>query len=89
MRNGQGISDRQLADRLKEFGIRSGTVRIGQQTFKGYTASEFTDAWDRYLPPSDPERHKRHMCPPLPPAPRSPPKCRRQSGDQFSQIRPF
>ena len=35
LRNGQGINDRTLAKRLVEYGIKSGSVRIGEPHRKG------------------------------------------------------
>jgi hypothetical protein len=55
---GRPLDDRGLARRLKPYGIRSKTVRIGGSTPKGYSAADFTDAWSRYLPPGSDVRHK-------------------------------
>ena len=46
---GQPISPRQIATRLKEFGIVSSTIRLGSTTAKGYYYLQFADAFDRYL----------------------------------------
>ncbi len=43
------IKPRQIASRLKEFGIISNTIRIGMTTAKGYLKSQFIDAFARYL----------------------------------------
>ncbi len=43
------IKPRQVATRLKEFGIISNTIRIGIITAKGYMKAQFTDAFARYL----------------------------------------
>ena len=48
----QGINARQLADRLRGFGVNSRTMRIGDQRGKGYHAEDFADAFNRYLPPT-------------------------------------
>lgn len=48
---GLEIKPRQVATRLKEFGIISNTIRIGTMTAKGYLKLHFTDAFARYLPP--------------------------------------
>ena len=57
--HGKPVSARQLAKLLRPFGIVSGTVRFGTETAKGYSVEGFTDAFARYLPPSDPShRHK-------------------------------
>jgi hypothetical protein len=48
-----GITPRQLARRLRQFGIRPRTVRLGGETAKptakGYRHEQFEDAWARYL----------------------------------------
>ncbi|WP_411081774.1 DUF3631 domain-containing protein [Streptomyces sp. cmx-18-6] len=51
-----GLSPRALAGLLREYGIRSGNVRMpdGNQ-LKGYTRTKFTDAWKRYCPTVHPE----------------------------------
>jgi hypothetical protein len=49
---GKPLDDRGLARRLKGYGIKSKTVRIGDRTPKGYDAGDFQDAWRRYLPAS-------------------------------------
>lgn len=46
---GKPISLRQLAAKLADFGIKSGTVRQGFDTKKGYSLEQFTDAFSRYL----------------------------------------
>src|SRR5262249_9443597 len=56
---GKPLDDRGLAKRLKPYGIRSKTVRQGASaTAKGYAATDFHDAWSRYLPPTEASRHK-------------------------------
>lgn len=55
---GKPLNDRGLAVRLKPYGIRSKTVRVGDGTPKGYDAADFVDAWRRYLPPAPVCRHK-------------------------------
>lgn len=49
---GLSIKPRQLANRLREFGIISNTIRIGITTAKGYMKSQFVDAFARYITPS-------------------------------------
>jgi hypothetical protein len=53
---GKPITHRQLATLLKQFGIISKSVRIkrepvGEAVMKGFERAQFTDAWNRYLPP--------------------------------------
>jgi len=46
------ITPRKLADKLKTYGIRSKTIRIGSDTAKGYERNQFTEAFSRYVTPS-------------------------------------
>ena len=48
------LDGRGLGLRLKGYDIKSKTVRVGagDQTARGYSASDFADAWRRYLPPA-------------------------------------
>ena len=55
---GKPLDSRGLAVRLKGYGIKSKTVRLGESTAKGYDAADFADAWKRYLPPAETMRHK-------------------------------
>lgn len=46
-----GLTPRRLSSMLREFGISSGNVRIGDGTQrKGYLRHKFADAWRRYCP---------------------------------------
>jgi putative DNA primase/helicase len=47
---GRPLSPRQLGTLLGRFGIKPGTIRVGEATPKGYLVGDFTDAFDRYLP---------------------------------------
>ena len=40
-----------LARLLRPFGITSATIRLGDETMKGYKSESFADAWARYLSP--------------------------------------
>ena len=51
---GKPLDERGLAVRLRQYGIKSKTVRIGISTPKGYRRADLHDAWARYLPPSLP-----------------------------------
>ena len=56
---GKPLDERGLAHRLRQYGIKSKTIRIGagpSGTLKGYTRIDFTDAWERYLPGASPAR---------------------------------
>ena len=59
LRASQGINDRLLASRLKQYGIKSKDVRVGDKALKGYLVEDFRDAWNRYCPSASPERDKR------------------------------
>jgi hypothetical protein len=45
------ITGNALGAFLRTFGVRSGTVRVGSSTSKGYYLRSFEDAFTRYLPP--------------------------------------
>ena len=45
------LTKNQLARLLAEFHIAPGTVKIGEQSLKGYKRSQFEEAWKRYLAP--------------------------------------
>jgi hypothetical protein len=47
---GTGIVARDIAHRLRGFGIESKQVRIGDESRKGYDVRAFDDAFARYLP---------------------------------------
>ncbi len=47
---GRPLDPRGLARRLKEYGVNSVGVRVGDRTPKGYRRGDLWDAWQRYLP---------------------------------------
>jgi hypothetical protein len=47
--NGKPLDARGLARRLKKYEVRPKTVRDGSATAKGYSRSDFYDAWTRYV----------------------------------------
>jgi hypothetical protein len=49
-RRGKPITPNGLARLLKPFGILSKTIRIDDDTSKGYTGEQFVDTFNRYLP---------------------------------------
>ncbi len=51
---GKPLDQRGLARHLRQYGIKSRTVRIGEATPKGYERADFFDAWSRYIPPPPP-----------------------------------
>ncbi len=48
---GNRISPRQLANKLKGYGISSNTIRIGIATPKGFMLDQFSEVFSRYLAP--------------------------------------
>jgi hypothetical protein len=54
MDRGKPISDKTLADMLREYEIESRQVKIDGINRRGYFRGEFEDAWKRYLSPSVP-----------------------------------
>jgi hypothetical protein len=50
------LNDNQLGRRLRQYDIKSKTIRIGKETPKGYTSADCYEAWRRYLPPSSAEK---------------------------------
>ena len=48
---GKPLNDRGLALRLRQYGIKSKQVRMGESTLKGYDRADFFDVWKRYVPP--------------------------------------
>jgi hypothetical protein len=50
IRRGRKLDARELADRLRTFGVRPVTLRLGDDAFaRGYRAADLRDAFDRYL----------------------------------------
>lgn len=47
---GKPMDARGLANRLRKFEISSKSVRISEETAKGYSREDLWDAWQRYLP---------------------------------------
>lgn len=48
---GKPLDARGLARRLRQYGVASQTVRVGDATAKGYRRTDLHDPWTRYLPP--------------------------------------
>jgi Protein of unknown function (DUF3631) len=59
---GKPINDRGLAVRLRQYGIKSKQIRIGDITLKGYDRSDFFDVWKRYLPQSSDKTKTSETC---------------------------
>src|SRR5262249_7224859 len=53
---GKSITDRALATRLRQYGIKSRDVFNAGKGLKGYYREDLHDAWVRYLPPSPPKK---------------------------------
>jgi hypothetical protein len=53
---GKPLDPRGLARLLKEHGIKSKVLRIGEGSIRGYDRGDFEDAWARYVSPS-PGKH--------------------------------
>jgi hypothetical protein len=49
-KRGKPVSQKQLANLLKPFGIKPHNVRLGNEIPKGYERGDFEEAWERYLP---------------------------------------
>jgi hypothetical protein len=64
----EGITPKRLAALLREYDIRSDTIRFGEPIgqVKGYHRADFTDAWARYCP--DPAGEPSHPYQPSPPS---------------------
>ena len=48
---GKPLDERGLANRLRQYGVKSKVIRVGTATPRGYTRADLYDAWVRYLPP--------------------------------------
>jgi hypothetical protein len=55
---GEPLDARGLARILRPYGAKSGTLREGEATFKGYRRASFEDAWARYVLDEGPEEAK-------------------------------
>jgi hypothetical protein len=53
---GKPLDERNLSRLLKQYGVKSKTVRIGDSTPKGYARVDLHDAWARYLPQPSPAK---------------------------------
>jgi hypothetical protein len=49
-----GLTARNLATKLREYGVARVTERVNAETVKGYRRNDLADPWSRYLPPLDP-----------------------------------
>ena len=53
MRAGREINELWLSQQLRPYGIRPRTIRLGDQTAKGYTKEDFAEVFRRYIPFSE------------------------------------
>lgn len=58
--NGKPMTAKQLAGKLRGYGIKSKGIRIGDKTPKGYELEQFKDAFSRYV------QQEKHNAPPHP-----------------------
>ena len=49
---GKPLNARGLARYLKQYGVKSKNLQIGESRPKGYKAEDLWDSWNRYLPPT-------------------------------------
>jgi hypothetical protein len=47
---GKPLNERGLSTRLRQYGVKSKTIRVGSTTPKGYRRVDLLDVWSRYLP---------------------------------------
>lgn len=52
---GKPIAPRQIAKKLRDYGVVSNTIRFGTMTAKGYTFDQFEEVFSRYLATPSPE----------------------------------
>ena len=60
---GKPINDRTLARRLRQYGVKSKKLRVGDTTAMGYAQEDLVDVWLRYLPLSPPEAEQAEQGP--------------------------
>lgn len=51
---GKPLDARGLANYLRVYGVKSGTIRVGGGTPRGYKSEDLWDVWARYMPPLHP-----------------------------------
>ena len=57
----QGVTDLWLAQRLRPYGIRPTTMRIGEELGKGYLLGDFAEVFRRYIPRAEIEALKAEL----------------------------
>ncbi len=63
IRRGDKIDSRGLSSRLGKYGIGSKSLRVDEVVFKGYSRSQFEDAWKRYLTDDNSDQDGTHARP--------------------------
>ncbi len=58
LRRGRNLNESWLATQLRPYGIRPGTMRIGDQVAKGYLLEDFKETFRRYVPRAEYEAFK-------------------------------
>jgi hypothetical protein len=56
--NGKKMTEHWLAQRLRAYGIKSRTLRIGEEVSRGYVQEDFMETFKRYIPKAEIERMK-------------------------------
>jgi hypothetical protein len=55
LRRGKPVTENWVAQQLRPYGIKPRTIRIGEQTAKGYVNDDFRETFRRYIPKSEAE----------------------------------
>ncbi len=61
LRKGKPVTETWLAQRLRPYGIKPRTIRIGEQTAKGYVQEDFMETFRRYIPKTEVEALKAEL----------------------------
>ena len=58
LRRGKQVTETWLAQRLRPYGIKSRTIRIGEEVGRGYLEEDMKETFRRYIPKSEVEALK-------------------------------
>jgi hypothetical protein len=61
LRKGKPVTEAWVAQKLRPYGIKPRTIRIGEQVAKGYLEEDFLDTFRRYIPKSEVETLKAEL----------------------------
>ena len=61
LRRGKQVTEAWLAQRLRPYGIKSRTIRIGEEVCRGYLAGDMKETFRRYIPKSEVEALKAEL----------------------------